>query len=399
MKNRRSKLNAMRLGYKSLSLLAIMCLPLVMFAQDAAVKTQAAENNLFNPLLISLFALLLVLAFAIGILSGVVKSLAIVYRDKLRKEREGSVGRKVLGLILALMLPLTGLKAAEADSVSLMQPAAPIIAGVPDQQTYVLLGVIVLELIITVFLVAFIKTMIKLIVSQPELAKSPEAAEALVQVKKIPFWDRFHKAVEIEKEEGILLDHDYDGIKELDNSLPPWWKYGFYLTILISGIYLWYYHAGGNGPTQLDEYAAEVKAGEEAKQEYLAKSASNVDENTVKMGDASSIAAGSTLFQNSCAACHAKDGGGGVGPNLTDEYWIHGGSVPDVFKSIKYGWVDKGMKSWKDDFSPKQIADITSYVKSLQGSKPMAPKPKQGDLYTEGTSTPAKDSTQAVATN
>jgi cytochrome c oxidase cbb3-type subunit III len=399
MKNRRSKFSCMRLGYKSLSVIVAMCLPFAVFAEAADVKAKAAESNLFNPLLISLLALVLVLVFAIGILGSVLKSLVFVYRDKLRKERQSSVAGKALGLVLAFMLPFAGLTAAEADSVSMAQPAAPIIAGVPDQQTYVLFGVIVLELIITVFLVAFIKTMIKLIVAQPELAKSPEAAEALAKVKKIPFWDRFHKAVEIEKEEGILLDHDYDGIKELDNSLPPWWKYGFYLTILISGIYLWYYHAGGHGPSQLDEYAAEVKAGEEAKQEYLAKSAGNVDENTVKMGDASSIAAGQTIFQNSCAACHAKDGGGGVGPNLTDEYWIHGGSINDVFKSIKYGWVDKGMKSWKDDFSPKQIADIASYVRSLKGSQPLAPKPKQGDMYSEGTTAPAKDSTQTVATN
>jgi cytochrome c oxidase cbb3-type subunit 3 len=118
---------------------------------------------------------------------------------------------------------------------------------------------------------------------------------------------------------------------------------------------------------------------------------------------ADGIASGGTLYQQMCAACHAKDGGGGVGPNLTDEYWLHGGSVKDIFKTIKYGYPDKGMKSWKDDYSPNQIAQITSYVKSLQGTKPAAPKDKQGELYIEAAApadsaaAPATDTAKAVA--
>ena len=195
-----------------------------------------------------------------------------------------------------------------------------------------------------------------------------------------------------------MLDHDYDGIRELDNNLPAWWKYGFYLTIVVAFVYVWYYHSGA-GPTQLDEYAAEVKAGEEAKEAYLAKSAGNIDENTVKMGDEASISSGKTLYASNCAACHAPDGGGTVGPNLTDSYWLHGGSISDVFKSIKYGWADKGMKSWKDDFSPKQIADLSTFIKSLNGTTPAAPKDKQGELYTEGSEEKAPDSTKAIAVN
>jgi cytochrome c oxidase cbb3-type subunit 3 len=112
------------------------------------------------------------------------------------------------------------------------------------------------------------------------------------------------------------------------------------------------------------------------------------------MLDEAGIASGATIFQTACAACHAKDGGGGVGPNLTDEYWLHGGSLSDVFKSIKYGWPDKGMKSWKDDFSPKQIAELTSYIKSIKGTKPAAPKEKQGEIYQEAAGV---DSTNVVA--
>jgi len=231
------------------------------------------------------------------------------------------------------------------------------------------------------------------------ISEKPELAPILKQVK-VPFWDRINDVVAIEKEQDIMLDHDYDGIRELDNNLPPWWKYGFYLTIVVAFVYIWYYHAGGSGPSSYEEYVAEVKKGEAEKAAYLAKSANNVDENTVKMGDAASVMAGQNIFQSTCAACHAKDGGGGVGPNLTDDYWLHGGSIQDVFKSIKYGWSDKGMKSWKDDFSPKQIADIASYIKSIKGSKPAAPKDKQGELYVEGTSAPSiGDTTKKVAMN
>ena len=121
---------------------------------------------------------------------------------------------------------------------------------------------------------------------------------------------------------------------------------------------------------------------------YLAKSANNVDESTVVMLDDVGIAEGQDLFSKNCIACHGPDGGGNaVGPNLADAYWLHEGSLKDIFKSIKYGWPDKGMKSWKGDFSPKQIAQLTSYIKSLQGTTPTAPKEPQGELYVEAETT------------
>ena len=102
------------------------------------------------------------------------------------------------------------------------------------------------------------------------------------------------------------------------------------------------------------------------------------------------------MFKASCAACHGQLGEGTVGPNLTDDYWLHGGSVQDVFKSIKYGWVEKGMKSWKEDLSPMQIAQVTSYIKSLKGTNPANAKAPQGDLYTEGGVAPVNDSTAVM---
>lgn len=369
----------------SLSMLAFLAPVLV----QAADGTETPEGSKFNAILIGLVSLTLILLFAILILGNTLRQLGFVYRDKMRSERKAGLMKTVA---LLMGLGLTSLAANAEEAVAEATSSAPAyISGIPSVHFYTLMGIIGLELLVIISMVFLIRTMVRLISADPAKAVLAE------KVVKVNFWDRFNKVVPIEKEADIMLDHDYDGIKELDNSLPPWWKYGFYLTIVTGVIYLWYYHAGGNGPSSHDEFVAEVQAGEEAKAAYLAKSANNVDENTVKMLDATGIASGGVLFEQMCAACHAKDGGGGVGPNLCDEYWLHGGSVKDIFKTIKYGWPDKGMKSWKDDFSPNQIAQITSYVKSLQGTKPAAPKDKQGELYIEGGATTPADSTAKPA--
>ena len=142
-----------------------------------------------------------------------------------------------------------------------------------------------------------------------------------------------------------------------------------------------------------------MKEADEQRTVYLAKAKNNVDENTVtQLTDASDLDAGKKVFTTMCAACHAPDGGGTVGPNLTDDYWLHGGGVKDVFKTITYGWPDKGMKSWKDDYSPLQIQQIASYVLSLHGTKPATPKEPQGTLY-KPSEAPATDSAANKATD
>ncbi len=350
----------------------------------AAEKTAQGKGSEMNAMLIGLVALIIVLLFAIGILGNVLRQLAFVYKDKLRKERN-----KVIAPVALLFIMLLGTAAHAEEAVAAAAPQAPAyISGIAASDFYLLIGIIALEMLVILSMLLSMRVLVRLLSNKPETEKVAKA------IRRKPFWDRFNKAVAVEKEQDIMLDHDYDGIQELDNSLPPWWKYGFYLTIVVGVVYIYYYHMGGNGPSSYQEYVAEVEKGEADKAAYLAKSSGNVDENTVKMLDDAGIASGATIFQTACAACHAKDGGGGVGPNLTDEYWLHGGSLSDVFKSIKYGWPDKGMKSWKDDFSPKQIAELTSYIKSIKGTKPAAPKEKQGELYQETT---GADSTKVVA--
>ena len=192
------------------------------------------------------------------------------------------------------------------------------------------------------------------------------------------------KAKPVEKEADIMLDHDYDGIKELDNSLPPWWVWGFYITIIYSVIYLIHFHVLGTGPSSKEELERELALAEKQKEEYLKTAANLIDENNVQYLTAeANLSAGRKIFEQNCASCHAQDGGGLVGPNLTDNYYIHGGSIQDIFKVIKYGVLEKGMLAWKDMLSPAQMQDVASYVKSLVGTTPANPKEPQGTLYTE----------------
>jgi cytochrome c oxidase cbb3-type subunit 3 len=393
------KKKSMRTSLKSIlfSLQMLFFAPAVLLAQAApAAPAKAVESSLPSPVFLAMLGFAVLLLFAIAVLANVLKNLSFSYRDKLLKEKQSVAAKAMLLLVLAFASSVTAI-AAEADTAAVI-PSSPFIAGILKKEFYTLAGFVVFELIIVFALLLMVRYMICLIVAKPELAGKPDVAGVVQKAKKISFWDRFHNTVPVSEEQDIVLDHDYDGIKELDNNLPTWWKWGFYLTILVAFVYMWYYHSGA-GPTQLEEYAAEVKAGEEAKEAYLAKSAGNVDENTVKMGDDVSISSGKALYASNCAACHAPDGGGLVGPNLTDSYWLHGGSISDVFKSIKYGWADKGMKSWKDDFSPKQIADLSTFIKSLNGTTPAAPKDKQGELYTEGTENNVRDTSKAIAIN
>jgi len=132
-----------------------------------------------------------------------------------------------------------------------------------------------------------------------------------------------------------------------------------------------------------------MQAAAEQREAYLKKAASNIDETNVKyLSTPGDLASGKAVFETVCAPCHGKQGQGIVGPNLTDDYWLHGGTINDIFKTIKYGYPEKAMKSWKDDYSPLQLAQIASYVKSMHGSNPPNPKAPQGVLFSDGNAAP-----------
>jgi cytochrome c oxidase cbb3-type subunit 3 len=254
----------------------------------------------------------------------------------------------------------------------------PAVNGISDTAFYLIVSVIALEVFVIMALLYNLRVMLGL----QWRGRSETAAAAAKRTPRISWWTRLNRFKPIEQEADLDLGHDYDGIRELDNRLPPWWLYGFYCTIIFAVVYLWRYHVARTAPLPAEEYAIAVHEAEIRKAEYLKKAADNVDENTVRLSTApDDLAAGKAVFEGTCFACHGKHGEGGVGPNLTDDYWLHGGSINDVFRTIKYGWPEKGMKSWKDDYSPRQIAQIASYVKSLGGTHPDNPKPPQGTLY------------------
>lgn len=186
----------------------------------------------------------------------------------------------------------------------------------------------------------------------------------------------------IEEEGEIILDHNYDGIKELDNSLPPWWLYGFYATIIFGAVYLIRYHVLGadNQYTELEKEYAEA---ERAIEEYKKTAKDLVDFNTVELlTDASDLNKGKQIFETNCVACHMADGGGGIGPNLTDNYWILGGGIKNVFKTVSEGGRDgKGMVAWKALLKPSEIAQVSSYLLQFQGTTPAKPKAPEGEIW------------------
>jgi cytochrome c oxidase cbb3-type subunit 3 len=185
------------------------------------------------------------------------------------------------------------------------------------------------------------------------------------------------------KYQEVPMDgHEADGIKEFDNNLPRWWLYGFYFTIAFSVVYMIYYHVQGSGYVMRDEYAQEI-AEAEAKYNLSAKSGATggdgAERKLAAFTDAENLAAGKALYTgaNLCYTCHREDGGGLVGPNLTDDYWIHGASLEAIVKSIENGYPEKGMLPYGNNakLSDKEVLQIASYVISLHGTNPPNPKP------------------------
>lgn len=216
-----------------------------------------------------------------------------------------------------------------------------------------------------------------------------------------PWWKKLYRkatnVVPLEKEEDILFDHSYDGIRELDNSLPPWWVAMFYMTIAFAVVYFGYYHIFDYGKTQAEEYTYEMEQAQEAVKAYLATQAESIDEtNVVAVLGQSELGLGKVLYDNNCAVCHGQAGEGGVGPNFADAYWIHGGDIKDIFKTIKYGVPEKGMIAWKSQLKPSDMQKVASYILSFQGTNPPNAKAPQGELYQQlDSAQPATDSTGA----
>lgn len=187
----------------------------------------------------------------------------------------------------------------------------------------------------------------------------------------------------IEAEGEIILDHNYDGIRELDNKLPPWWVYMFYGTIIFAIVYLVRFEIY-NDYDQNMEYEQEVAAAQLKIEEYKKTAKGLVDASTVELlTEASDINAGKTIFETTCVACHMADGGGGIGPNLTDNNWILGGGIKNVFNTVSEGGRDgKGMVAWKQILKPVEMAQVSSYILvEIYGKTSANPKAAEGEIW------------------
>jgi cytochrome c oxidase cbb3-type subunit III len=213
-----------------------------------------------------------------------------------------------------------------------------------------------------------------------------------------------------------LLDHDYDGIKEQDNKMPRWWIWLFILSIIWAGGYMAYYHVLKVGYLQDDEYLKEMNpnytraasdnklianiiepyhspyyapdrdrksnqpADTKSKAVFVEEKRETDTTTYVALTDPAGIAAGKAIFETKCVSCHGKFGEGNIGPNLTDDYWLHGAGISNVVKTIKYGVPAKGMLSWQGELKKDQILQMASYIMTLHGTHPPNAKAPQGEL-------------------
>lgn len=265
---------------------------------------------------------------------------------------------------------------------------------------FYLVTALVFVVAILVALVAILMMrVLNMMTEEAEKQKAEKAGIAFVPKQSwfSRFMQKINASVPMEKEKEIELDHNYDGIRELDNHLPPWWKWLFYGTIAWGIVYFFVFHVSHSLPLSIDEYQNEIAAAEEQALKIKASQPqATIDENTLAFtNDATLIEKGKSVFMNNnCGSCHRNDGGGNaIGPNLTDQYWIHGGDIKSVFTTIKNGVVEKGMPAWGKAMSPQDVRDVAYFIMSIQGTNPANAKAPQGELFTPAKT--ASDSTQA----
>jgi cytochrome c oxidase cbb3-type subunit 3 len=287
-------------------------------------------------------------------------------------------------MLILLSSVLSSVAQSQTNTMTPDIPNTNNFGGLSSMNFYALATVIALELMVILFLSFMVRRAFRELTGQADAA----ALRTRKTLKIGALWSMIDKkwmtrAIPLEEEADILLDHDYDGIKELDNALPPWWKYGFYITIVIAVIYVFNFHVWGIGKNPEQEYAEEMLEGKRIEELYKAKTKNLVDENNVVISDATGIETGKILYTQSCVACHGTKGEGGIGPNLTDEFWIHGGTMNNIYNTLKIGYPEKGMQSWQTMFSPVQLKNLASYVKSIKGTNPPNPKAPQGVIFSD----------------
>jgi cytochrome c oxidase cbb3-type subunit 3 len=320
-----------------------------------------------------LITAIVVLLISIIVMSTSITSL--VRSDYFRKKlHENGQSSKIIKAII-LILGFTSLMSYTNQSLALtfMQPGEAE-KGTPwllveSMDLYFLVAINVTLIGVLLYL----RRMFNEFMSMARPAKHEEApvAQTLKKINTI-----LTDAVAIEEEHTILMQHEYDGIRELDNNLPPWWLWGFYATIVFAVIYLFNYHVFRTSDLQYKAYDKEMSQAKKDVDAYLSKMAMNVDEtNATLLTDKDALSSGKALFDANCVVCHNPNGEGNIGPNLTDDAWIYGPDVKDLFKTIKMG-TPNGMPEHASKLNPVQIQQVSSFVLSLPYTKGVEPKGK-----------------------
>lgn len=368
---------------KAKYIVSVLSLSTWMAIQPVWAAGPPAPSIFDNTLAVSLISLMILLLIIIGILGNILLGAADF---KTKQKTKGTPSKAVTTILLLLCLTAAPSLFAQ-DAEQAVTSEVSTIGGLAPSTFYIMVSVIFLELLTIIVMLINIKFLLKkernLLITEEEMKRIKET--------RLSWWDKFNKLKPVSQEAELDTGHEYDGIRELNNRLPPWWLYGFYVTIVFAGIYLWRYHVSHTGPSSAEEYNRSVTRAELKIKEYLKQKGDAVDENTVTLLTApEDLAEGKRIFGISCATCHKANGAGEVGPNLTDNYWLHGGDVKSIFKTIRYGI--NAMPQWQNQYSNKQIAQVTSYVKSLQSTNPPNPKEPQGTLEMDEPAAPVADS-------
>lgn len=367
----------------------IATLPAIsLFAQNAPAPMGTPAFEVSSPLIYALMALAVMQAIFIISLAGIMRTLGGP-GGWIKKLVDKRGGRALLLLPLALL--------------SLPASAQAYAGGNTELSNYQLFWVLVL---VNLFLFIVLMVQLRLVRSLTKVVSGAVEAPVAAHIEGPSWLDKLLKKltrqVTIEEEKDIELHHDYDGIRELDNVLPPWWLWLFYGTVIWGVVYVVNVHVIQIWPDSVGEYEREMVQAKADVDAYLATLTTTVDENTVTMtDDAGTLASGQEMFTTFCTACHGADAAGSensVGPNLTDAYWLHGGGIKNVFKTIKYGVPEKGMISWKTQLQPAEIRAIACYIMSMEGKGSATQKAPQGEAWKEGAAAPPADTTATVAT-
>ena len=352
--------------------------------QISPVVNDGPSKVVSNPLFIILLVTALVLMGIIISLSSTIKNIAETGKEKMQKKDTNGAN---LLILFAFIFPAQIFAQNTGPVTDKLSP--PMQIGGLDSWIFVVMMVLIIVELIIIF--GLIRSVQQLLIGFG-FQKDPELAEVKPWINWKWLDRKLTNAIPLELEATVMTDHEYDGIRELDNNLPPWWKYGFYFTILFGFVYIYNYHIAHSSPLQLQEYTSELAEADSLKKEQLKNAAASIDEsNVIALLDASSLSSAKSIFIGNCANCHGQNGEGGVGPNMTDDYWIHGGGIQNIFKTIKYGVPAKGMIAWQAQLKPEAIQKVASYILTLQGTNPANGKAAQGTIWTDVTAA-AKDS-------